>query len=385
MFKKLKAEVIKYLCLQVSSDEQRNLIKEKFNNLTNKTGKYNVPDELFQGRTSRKNRVLISWKSVKNNKLTYNQLKSFSGGVVVEFINEDFFNHFNNKNKLFKLLKTKLGSDEVVSSMISFRTENGDPSSFQARKYYCDFIKGTQLTYKEKKIFINSDNVSKYFLKRLQSFTKDKSIGNEKWEGFLFISIRGGQQDSIFSHNGLKTRLFNPACEYLNEEVSRDLIISMSYFAMFSIPLFDRGDKFNKLISKLSNYLESAHYKNNNYEGNLLDYCNNHYSIKYGKIEKNNQLYDPIEIEKLSISDFSIKDKSSIFNIDLSHNESMNKDNYYWDKIKNCILSPSRPTNVFWSKHFSNMIQQNLTIDEFYEKENSRFIRRKHLQKNRNN
>jgi hypothetical protein len=40
MFKKLKAEVIKYLCLQVSSDEQRNLIKEKFNNLTNKTRLY---------------------------------------------------------------------------------------------------------------------------------------------------------------------------------------------------------------------------------------------------------------------------------------------------------------------------------------------------------
>lgn len=35
-------------------------IKEKMTNICGKTGKYNVPDELYQKRTSRTNRILIS-------------------------------------------------------------------------------------------------------------------------------------------------------------------------------------------------------------------------------------------------------------------------------------------------------------------------------------
>ena len=38
-----------------------------------------MPDELFQKRTSRKNRVLISWKTVKNNNLTVEQLETLLG------------------------------------------------------------------------------------------------------------------------------------------------------------------------------------------------------------------------------------------------------------------------------------------------------------------
>ena len=56
-------------------------IRTKLLNVCSKTGQYNVPDELFQKRTPRSNRVLISWKAVKQNQLTIDQLKSFSGGV----------------------------------------------------------------------------------------------------------------------------------------------------------------------------------------------------------------------------------------------------------------------------------------------------------------
>ena len=56
-------------------------IRVKFANICGKTGQYDVPGELFQKRTSRKNRVLIPWKDVKNNGLTMEQLETFSGGV----------------------------------------------------------------------------------------------------------------------------------------------------------------------------------------------------------------------------------------------------------------------------------------------------------------
>ena len=67
-------------------------ISEKFKNINGKTAKNNVPDHLWQKRTHRKNRVLISWKSVHRNELNFDQLETFDGGIVVEFVNDDFFN-----------------------------------------------------------------------------------------------------------------------------------------------------------------------------------------------------------------------------------------------------------------------------------------------------
>ena len=119
----------------------------KIGNITNKTGRYNVPIELFQKRTPRKNRVLISWKSVKKNNLSLKHLNAFEGGVVVEFINDDFFNKDNYNDELFQYLTNHLGSDENVASMISIRSETGSSSSSIQRKYYKKLIDNTKINY----------------------------------------------------------------------------------------------------------------------------------------------------------------------------------------------------------------------------------------------
>lgn len=119
----------------------------KISNITGKTGQYNVPDELFQKRTARKNRVLISWKSVKRNNLTLQHLKAFEGGVVVEFINDDYFNEDNYTDELFCYLIKKIGSDELVSSMVSIRSEAGSSSSSIQRKYYYELVNNTEFNY----------------------------------------------------------------------------------------------------------------------------------------------------------------------------------------------------------------------------------------------
>ena len=49
------------------------------------------------------------------------------------------------------------------------------------------------------------------------------------------------------------------------------------------------------------------------------------------------------------------------------------------DKAKKCILSPARPTNVFWSKHLSNMMQQNFSLDEYFRHEEEILTRRKRM------
>lgn len=84
-------------------------IRTKLDNISGKTGQYNVPDRLYQKRTNRKNRVLISWKTVIKNNLSLDELNTFSGGVVVEFVNEDFFEEDNQTNPLFFRVEEQVG------------------------------------------------------------------------------------------------------------------------------------------------------------------------------------------------------------------------------------------------------------------------------------
>ena len=119
------------------------------------------------------------------------------------------------------------------------------------------------------------------------------------------------------------------------------------------------------MINNLKDALKSSKYNNKSYSGNLLDYCNNHPCLKLSP----GSLYDPIQVEPIHIGDFDIKDKSDLRNLDFTHNEAVNFEKYYWDSEKNCILSPARPTNIFWSKHLSNMMQQNFTLNEYFEHE----------------
>ena len=94
-------------------------IREKFNNLNGKTGRYNVPKKLFQKRTSRQNRVLIPWKTINQNNITIKQLETFYGGVCVEFVNYDFFNPEYDNDSIHTHLKKLVGNNGLISAMIS--------------------------------------------------------------------------------------------------------------------------------------------------------------------------------------------------------------------------------------------------------------------------
>lgn len=352
-------------------------IRTKFGNICGKTGQYDVPDELYQKRTSRKNRVLISWKTVKNNNFTIQQLESFSGGVAVEFVNEDFFEEENQSNPLFIDLKNRLGSDEIVSSIITIRSESGSSSSFVQRQAFEKLVNNTKVMYKGNEVVLTLENYKNYGIKQILS----GGMGNEKWSGFLFVSIKGGQQDVIESHDCQQT-IFNPACDFANEEISLDLDLTMSYFAMLSIDVESLETKkqldYKSLFSLLKETLSNIHYDNESFTGTLLEYCENHPSTKMvpGK------LYDPIQVEEIHILDFSIDNKEDPRNLDFTHDEAVNKGKYYWDNIYQCILSPARPTNVFWSKHLSNMMQQNFSLNEYFKHEEDVANRRKRLLNN---
>ncbi|MBQ1688187.1 MAG: hypothetical protein II073_02770 [Lachnospiraceae bacterium] len=207
-------------------------MKAKFSNVCSKTGSYDVPLELFQKRTPRKNRALISWRAVKNNNLTLEQLDTFEGGVVVDFINNDFFDEDNYNDGLFQELKERLGSNKNVSSIISIKSESGSSSSAVQREAFSKLTNNTKINYLGNEICINADNYEQYAIKQNIG---GRGQGNDTWSGFLFISIRGGQQDTIETHSGKELTLFNPACEYASADVCVDIDLVMSYYALASI------------------------------------------------------------------------------------------------------------------------------------------------------
>lgn len=383
--KKIRNAVALFIKNTYSETSEGKKAHTKLKNICNKTGQYGIPSELFQKRTSRKNRVLIAWKEVKENTITVEQLKTFSGGVVVEFINDDYFIDESsldaiNKNT-YSYLKSKVGSDELVSSIITFRSESGTSSSKKARQSFEKFKKGVEVTYRGKTITVDATNYKKYLLRLVKGKEKVKT-GNGAWRGFLFYSIKGGDWTPELSHDKKELRLFNPACEFATELVSVDIDLVMLYFAFSCINETTITDKkklkkYGNISNQLRQALNESLYKSSDYTGNLLDYCNNHISMVLNK----GVLMDPIQAKEIKIEDFAIDDKNDDRNLDFTHSEAVKKKKYYWDEKQKCILSAARPTNVFWSKHSSNMMQQDMSLDEYFEFERKNIKRRNKLLK----
>lgn len=348
-------------------------IKTKLNNVCSKTGQYDVPSELFQKRTPRSNRVLISWKTVQRNNLTMEQLRTFEGGVVVEFKNNDFFNENNKSNTLFNDLSSKIGSDDLVSAIITIRSEDGSSSSSIPREAFKRLISNTKVLYKGSTVVINEGNYNDYAIKQISS----GGTGNEKWSGFLYVSIRGGQQDTIETHHGKELTIFNPACEYASQRIRIDIDLVCAYFMMHSLnENIKSQEEYKAILSDIEKCLSESEYCSESFKGNLLDYCKSHPSLKMFK----DKLYDPIQVKEIKIDNFDLESRQPE-SIDFTHDEAVNLDKYYWDEKKQCLLSPARPSNIFWSFHLSNMMQQDSSLNDYFKEEKKRVSLRKKLLK----
>jgi hypothetical protein len=350
-------------------------MQAKFSNICSKTGSYDVPLELFQKRTPRKNRVLISWKAVKENNLTMAQLNTFEGGVVVNFINNDFFDETNKSSEVFMQLRDKLGSDEKVSAIISIKSENGSSSSAKQREAFEKLIDNTEVMYKGQKVIIKNDNYEAYAIS--QDINR-QGCGNEVWSGFIFISIRGGEQDTIETHRDKELTLFNPACEYASADVCEDINLVMAYYALLSIDKSTidsaSSEKCRSLIQDIESMLKDIEYDYPGFKGNLYDHVTKNYSVSM----KPGKLTDPIQLKDITIDKFNITTRTED-SIDFTHDEAVIYERYYWDNVRGCVLSPARPTNVFWSYHLSNMMQQNYGLDDYFKYEEERFKKRQKL------
>lgn len=345
-------------------DNLKKSMKEKFNNISGKTGQYSVPDTLFQKRTPRSNRVLIPFTDVVNSKLTYEQLKTIRGGVAVEFVNNDYFNQLAlpecKQNDVFKKLKNKLGTDEIVSAVIVIRSNQGSSSSAEQRKSLQNLLD-------------KFGEIDESMLIKRKDDVEYSGKGNDVWSGFIYYNISGGNQDVKDSHkenriDSKKVQLFNPAIEYAGENISLDITLTLIYFALHSIEKNMRNQIWTSYIGECLSYFNTRSYKT--LEGRrvcLSDYVRTHVSLN---IEED-ILYDPIQVKKINISDFTLSSRLED-SLDITHQSSVKQAKYIYDELlineKNigCILSPANPVNLFWSKHLSNMMQQDYSLKEYF-------------------
>lgn len=352
---KLKSLGIKYLMSCFISPRDRKLIKEKFSNISGKTGQYFVPKKLWQKRTARKNRALIPFEHVLRSNLTYEQLDTFEGGIVVEFVNNDYFDQLRlpecQQNLVFKRIKNRLGSNDNVSGIINIRSV-GDSSSHVQR-----------MALDSLEEFLNNSNqrIEEVLIKR-DSGVNYEGQGNDKWRGYVYYSVKGGQQNARDSHDeyGIPSRevqLFNPSVEYAGSIVSNDITLVLIYFAMFSVPEDKRSDDWENLIAQYLEYFSVRKYNNKT----LKDYVINHISLKL----EDGRLFDPIQVRPIQVEDFIINNRSEN-SLDITHQTSVNRYSYIWDEELGILLTAARPTNLFWSKHLSNMMQQDFSLKEYF-------------------
>ena len=111
-----------------------------------------------------------------------------------------------------------VGYDDTPRRGIKGAVATGaSPALFE--EYFTKLLNNTKVKYKDQIVCINKDNYKEYSIRR----TARGGIGNGNWTGFLFVSIRGGQQDIIETHHGEELLIFNPACEFATPNVCLDL------------------------------------------------------------------------------------------------------------------------------------------------------------------
>lgn len=376
--RKLNNEIINFL--NDLDELETNNIQTKLKNVCGKTGRYNVPRHLYQKRTARKNRVLIPYQNFIKHDFTKEQWESFEGGITFELLNRDYFELMGKTDALSEYLKSSIGSDDKLSviisfrSVISFRSEEGSSSSAPARLSFSKFISNTEVEYKGKTVTITPENFQNYGLVK----TARGGMGNEKWSNFLFVDIRGGQQDVITTH--LEEELiFNPAVEYASAAVSTHIDAVSNYFALSSVKSSNLPtetlESFTSFKEKLEEVLENIKYDNEFFSGNLLEYVKSHPSIAFGE----GKLTDPIQMKEIVISDFSLERSDEDY-LNLTHDEAVNYSRFYWDKEQEIIVSAAQPANLSWTFSLSNMMQQDFTFEEYFREEQLRVERRKELE-----
>lgn len=327
--------------------------------IKNNNGKCGTNAILSTLRTVAYGRSILPYHvAVKCKLCDIRKLRTFYEGVVIELINEDYFNiKRNNDDETSKYLLENIGGDEIVSSIISVKSVNGDSGSSYAQACFKTF---------EKEIESNS-----WFpVERKPEYCKDdkkKGVtkGNDKWHGHYYKDISGGSNKNIKDkekqENPKNFQIFINYYDYANEEVCKHIDAMMVYYILhcFDIENCIPASKVAELKEKFETLLKEIYYDDGClYDSPIIPKC---LQIKDGR----KILMCPLTDKKISIDAFLIKDTKCPDSIQVCHNEAVSKEKIYFDETRGYIITARRPQNLFWGIQRGNMQQQEQTIDEF--------------------
>jgi hypothetical protein len=300
-------------------------------------------------RVSKDSRLYIPYYVVKKNNLTIEQLDTHNNGICVGLSYRSLVNFERNQEELGELEKyliNNIGSDNNVSSIVTIINDgdySGESGSDHLRKELNEFEK-----------IIKDKHLTPVVRKEIK--TKNYNHNNDKWEGHYYYCIKGGDQETKQSWVGSEPQLFTTFKNFLtNKQVIDDTKACLLYqfLHLRDINEYIDNDKVINYKNQYKIYLGQAYYQNKS----CLDLI---HEIPY-ILNKEGYLNSPILCKELSIKNFC-----AVKEVDISHNEAVNKHKIYYDETNKIMLSDFRPGNLFWDLHLGNMRQQDDTVSEYW-------------------
>jgi hypothetical protein len=328
-------------------------IKTKLKNIN----KARAGGHLGTKRVSQNSRILLMYETICKNNLSLGQLNSYKPAITVGLKFQDYLYIIESEERteLDNYLIENIGSDNTVSAIIMLINDKGSSGgSGQLQELY-------------KKLLQKAEENSWELVTKKTNITNINK-GNDKWYGHYYYNISGGSttfKENSHPGNNTETQIFTDSRGF----ISNDIVIKDIEYSLYYQLLYTNGiEKY--ITTNLSEYREKfkLYLKNTYYNGETL------YEALHKIITIHNDiLLSPIECIALNIDDFEGT------KIQISHNESTDKEIIYYDEEKNILLSDYRPGNLFWDTKIGNMQQQNFTIQEFWTIFNERQKRRNEI------
>lgn len=317
-------------------------------------------------RVSQTSRIIIEYEDVIKNNLTIEQLMTHKNGIVIEVPFREYErirdSEQNTLTHLDNYILNNIGGKSTlkVVGVVTIKKENGSSGSSLQRIELERLKQEIELRNWEPIYEITQEEGLKQ---------KNKNKGNANWGGHYFYNVSGGSQESFKSHTSeSEPQIFTTSKGFMShEEVVADVVASLTWQLLncHDITTYISIDDVVTYKQILEQHLKSKMY--------IGKSCFEH--MEELEIIHDGKLISPITRELISIHAF---DSKKMLNkddqVNISHNEAVNKRKIYFCSQQNVMLSDYRPGNLFWDTHLGNMQQQSFTIKEYWtemEKRNS--------------
>lgn len=355
---------IKQLCSKIHKQLPKS-VQTKLKNI-NKAGTCSI---CSTKRVSQTSRMILEYAHVIKNNLIVEQLVTHRNGVVIEVPLREYERirdirdadaEQNTLTPIDQYILNNIGgkSTQPVVAIITIVKENGSSGSSLQR---------IDLERLKQEIQVRNWEPI-YELKKEDGVKqKNKNKGNANWGGHYYYNVSGGSQESFKSHAS-EPQIFTTSKGFMSHDaIVADVVASLTWQLLHchDISTYIQNDDVFIYKQTLEQHLKSKLYMGKSCFDHLEELENVH----------DGKLISPITREYISIDAFDGKktlDQDDQVNI--SHNEPVNKHRIYFCPEQNVMLSDYRPGNLFWDTHLGNMQQQSFTIQEYWgeiEKRNS--------------